>query len=82
MKVIFLLDNNETFAVDPETLQLRQLAPGQSALGLPVSIPNPENPDQPTQGFRPLINYPVNLALPDVEHSSNENAATLDPEPP
>jgi hypothetical protein len=74
MKVVFLLDNNEYVEVAPEKLQIRQIAPGQSALGLEVTVPvrkedgtveNNEDGTPKTQtGFRPFINYAVNLSVP------------------
>lgn len=75
MKILFLLDTNEFVEVEPTKLQLRQIAPGQSALGLEVTVPvrnedgSPKVVDGQTQlqqAFRPLINYPVNLALPEA----------------
>ena len=74
MKVVFLLDNNEYVEVAPEKLQIRQIGPGQSALGLEVTVPvrNPEGElvtneageQVMTTGFRPFINYAVNLTVP------------------
>src|SRR5208283_4278434 len=77
MKVVFLLDNNEYVEVAPEKLQIRQIGPGQSALGLEVTVPvrkedgtteNNEDGTPKTQtGFRPFINYAVNLTVPSPE---------------
>jgi hypothetical protein len=74
MKVVFLLDNNEYVEVAPEKLQIRQIAPGQSALGMEVTVPvrkedgTPETNEDGTPkiqtGFRPFINYAVNLTVP------------------
>lgn len=74
MKVIFLLDNNEYVEVDPEVLQLRQLSPGQSALGLTVTVPATNEDGSPildadgkpaaNLAFRPFINYAVDLVVP------------------
>jgi hypothetical protein len=74
MKVVFLLDNNEYVEVAPEKLQIRQVGPGQSALGIEVTIPlkdkdgNVEIAEDGTNktqsGFRPFINYAVNLSVP------------------
>ena len=76
MKVVFLLDNSEYIEVAPEKLQIRQVGPGQSALGIEVTIPvkgedgTPEtNGDGTTKtqtGFRPFINYAVNLSVPEA----------------
>lgn len=74
MKVIFLLDNNEYVEVAPEKLQIRQIGVGQSALGLEVTVPvraedgtpelNEDGSAKTQTGFRPFINYAVNLAVP------------------
>jgi|SRR5208337_2808608 len=74
MKVIFLLDNNEYVEVDPTNLQLRQLAPGQAALGLNVVVPVRNEDGTPKLGengqpqtavaYRPLVNYAVDLVVP------------------
>jgi hypothetical protein len=74
MKVVFLLDNNEYVEVAPEKLQIRQIAPGQSALGLEVTVPvrkedgttetNEDGTPKTQTGFRPFINYAVNLSVP------------------
>jgi hypothetical protein len=74
MKVVFLLDNNEYVEVAPDKLQVRQLQAGLAALGTEVTVPvngedgKPELDEkgQPkTQsGFRPFINYNVNLRVP------------------
>ena len=74
MKVVFLLDNNEYVEVAPERLQIRQLQSGQSALGLEVTVPlrkedgspdlNEDGSPKTQTGFRPFINYAVNLWQP------------------
>jgi hypothetical protein len=71
MRSLFLLDNSEYVEVAPEKLQIRQLSPNAAALGTEVMIPvngadgKPEkNEDGTTKtqlGFRPFINYAVNL---------------------
>jgi hypothetical protein len=74
MKIIFLLDNNEFLEIDPAKLQLRQISNGQAALGVEVVVPVPGDDGQPKTNedgtvetrpaFRPLINYPVDLSVP------------------
>lgn len=74
MKVLFLLDNNEFVEVAPEKLQIRQISPGQSALGIEVTVPvrkedgtadtNEDGSPKTQVGFRPFINYAVNLSVP------------------
>jgi hypothetical protein len=74
MKVVFLLDNNEYVEVAPERLQIRQIAPGQSALGLEITVPvrneegvatvDADGKPVTQTGFRPFINYAVNLTVP------------------
>lgn len=76
MKVVFLLDNNEYVEVAPERLQIRQVAPGQSALGVEVTVPvrneegvaqtNEDGSPKTQTGFRPFINYAVNLSVPEA----------------
>ena len=76
MKVIFLLDNNEYIDIAPEKLQIRQIAPGQSALGIEVTVPlkkedgtpdlNADGSPKTQTGFRPFINYAVNLTVPEA----------------
>jgi hypothetical protein len=67
MMILFLLDSNEYVAVDPTKLQLRQIAPGQSALGVefqaPLETKDGEEAKFETR-FRPFINYAVNLTIP------------------
>jgi hypothetical protein len=73
MKAIFLLDNNEYVEVEATALQLRQLGPGQAALGLTLTVPlknedgTPQLDDkgQPVTSlaFRPFINYLVDLTV-------------------
>lgn len=75
MKVVFLLDNKEYVELGPETLQIRQIQPGVAALGHEVTVPvngqdgKPELNEDGTQktqkGFRPFINYNVNLSIPE-----------------
>jgi hypothetical protein len=77
MKIVFLLDNNEYVEVAPEKLQIRQIAPGQSALGIEVTVPvrkedgtpetNEDGSAKLQTGFRPFINYAVNLTVPAPE---------------
>src|SRR5271170_1773591 len=74
MKVVFLLDNNEYVEVAPDKLQVRQLQPGLAALGTEVIVPVNDAEGKPeldaegkpkTQvGYRPFINYSVNLRVP------------------
>jgi len=74
MKVLFLLDDDSVVAIGPEKLQIRQLQPGVSALGVEVTIPlngadgkpelNEDGTAKTQQGFRPFINYNVNLSAP------------------
>ena len=74
MKIVFLLDNNEYVEVAPEKLQIRQIAPGQSALGIEVTVPvrkedgtpetNEDGSAKLQTGFRPFINYAVDLTVP------------------
>ena len=76
MKVVFLLDNNEYVEVAPERLQIRQVGPGQSALGVEVTVPlrkedntpdlNEDGSPKTQTGFRPFINYAVNLSVPEA----------------
>ena len=92
MKVVFLLDNNEYVEVAPEKLQIRQLQPGQSALGLEVTVPvrkedgtaelNEDGTPKTQTGFRPFINYAVNLAVPDAAPAVAVPVATQVPEAP
>ncbi len=86
MKVIFLLDNNEYVDVAPEKLQIRQLQPGQSALGIEVTVPvrkedgtpetNEDGSPKTQTGFRPFINYAVNLTVPAPEATAPATPAT------
>lgn len=64
MKIIFLLDNKEFLEVDPSGLQLRQISDGQASLGVEVTVPKDKDTTETQQAFRPLINYPVNLSVP------------------
>ncbi len=74
MKVVFLLDNNEYVEVAPEKLQIRQLSDGLAALGTEVTVPvngadgkpelNEDGTGKTATGFRPFINYNVNLSVP------------------
>lgn len=74
MKVVFLLDNNEYVEVAPEKLQIRQIGDGVAALGIEVTVPlknedgtNSTNEDGSVKtqtGYRPFINYQVNLSIP------------------
>jgi hypothetical protein len=77
MKIVFLLDNSEYVEVAPEKLQIRQIQPGQSALGIEVTVPvrkedgttetNEDGSPKTQTGFRPFINYAVNLTVPAPE---------------
>ena len=85
MKVVFLLDNSEYVEVAPERLQIRQIQPGQSALGVEVVVPlrnedgTPETNEDGTPktqtGFRPFINYAVNLSVPQPAEAKAQPAA-------
>lgn len=85
MRIIFLLDNNEYVEVDPTKLQLRQVSPGQSALGVEVNVPlrNEDGSPQVTEeglpltqvAFRPFVNYPVDLSVPKPEEAPTETPA-------
>lgn len=84
MKIVFLLDNNEYVEVAPEKLQIRQIAPGQSALGIEVTVPvrkedgtvdaNEDGTPKTQNGFRPFINYAVNLTVPTAEATPVDTA--------
>lgn len=90
MKIVFLLDNNEYVEVAPEKLQIRQIQPGQSALGTEVTVPvrkedgtpdtNEDGSPKTQTGFRPFINYAVNLSVPaPVETPPAETAPAASP---
>jgi hypothetical protein len=74
MKVVFLLDNNEYVEVTPDKLQVRQLQPGVAALGMEVNVPvngadgkpelNEDGTPKTQAGYRPFVNYSVNLRAP------------------
>lgn len=74
MKVVFLLDNSEYVEVAPDRLQIRQLSPGVAALGTEVTVPlkkedgspdlNEDGSPKTQVGFRPFINYNVDLSVP------------------
>ena len=74
MKVVFLLDNSEYVEVAPDKLQIRQLSAGVAALGTEVTVPlkkedgtpdlNEDGSPKTQLGFRPFINYNVNLSIP------------------
>jgi hypothetical protein len=66
------LDNNEYVEVTPEALQLRQIEPGQTALGITVPAKDEQGNDVP--GYRPFIHYAVDIAVPKtpVEQTINE----------
>ena len=84
MKVMFLLDNNEYVEIVPEKLQIKQIGAGISALGYEVTVPvtteakepvlNADGSPQTQVGFRPLINYAVNLVVPKVAKSKAKAA--------
>lgn len=88
MKVVFLLDNSEYIEVEPTKLQLRQIDPAQTVLGLDVVVPMRNEDGTPklkadgtaeTQiGFRPIINYATNLIAPGKDLSEDiANLKTL-----
>lgn len=74
MKVLFLLDNKEYIEVAPDKLQIRQIAQGQAALGIEVTVPvtkedgtadtNDDGTPKVQLGFRPFVNYAVDLSVP------------------
>lgn len=74
MKVVFHLDSKEVIELDPAQLQLRQIAPGQSALGVTVAVADPADGNKQVPAFRPFINYKVNLALPEADQKSIRRA--------
>ena len=78
MKIIFLFDqldaegkvvsaNTNPYVVAPENLQMKQLAPGQTGIGLTVSQKNEKGED--VQQFVSIIQFPVNTipALPTLD---------------
>lgn len=85
MKVVFLLDNNEYVELAPEKLQIRQTGSGVSSLGYEVTVPvrdekgevklNAEGKPETQTGFRPFVNYAVNLYVPGT--SLQEEIKTL-----
>jgi hypothetical protein len=87
MKVVFLLDNNEYVEVAPERLQIRQISPGQSALGTEVTVPVRKEDGTPETdadgspklqtGFRPFINYAVNLSVPEAAPAAQPEARAV-----
>jgi hypothetical protein len=91
MKIVFLLDNNEYVEVAPEKLQIRQIAPGQSALGIEVTVPvrkedgtpetNEDGSAKLQTGFRPFINYAVDLTVPAPAAPAAAPAAEEKPAP-
>jgi|SRR5579863_4386211 len=86
MKIVFLLDNSEYVEVAPEKLQIRQIQPGQSALGIEVTVPvrkedgtpetNEDGSPKIQTGFRPFINYAVNLTVPAPAEAAPAATAT------
>ena len=84
MKVVFLLDNNEYIEVAPERLQIRQIAPGQSSLGVEATVTlrkedgtpetNEDGSPKMQVGFRPFVNYAVNLSVPAPAEAPKEAA--------
>ncbi len=58
MKIIFVLDDQTIIVSSPEELQLRQLSPYLAGLVLPAG-----KNEQGEELLRPLITYPVVLAL-------------------
>ncbi len=63
MKFLMLLDNNEYVVLDPEQLELRQIADGKAAIGVTVQVPVEGKEGETQPAFRPFIEYPVNLSL-------------------
>lgn len=88
MRIAFMLDNNEYVDVAPEQLQFRQLQEGLAALGIELVIPicrrckstdlDEHAPNVEEVGFRPLINYGVNLSIPSIA----ETTYSKEPLPP
>lgn len=85
MKILFLFDNGEFVEADPTSLQLRQISPGNAALGIQVVVPVRNEDGTPSvvdgvaqtqPAFRPFINYPVNLALPSLPPDQVDEATT------
>jgi hypothetical protein len=91
MKIVFLLDNNEYVDVAPEKLQIRQIQPGQSALGIEVTVPirkedgtvdaNEDGTPKTQTGFRPFINYAVDLTVPAAPAADAAAPALAQPAP-
>jgi hypothetical protein len=91
MKIVFLLDNNEYVEVSPEKLQIRQIQPGQSALGIEVTVPvrkedgtpatNEDGSAKMQTGFRPFINYAVNLTVPAPAEAAPATPAAQEEKP-
>jgi|SRR5271166_2146060 len=89
MKVVFLLDNKEYIEVSPDKLQIRQIAPGQAALGTEVTVPvnkedgtpdlNPDGTPKTQVGFRPFINYAVDLSVPKPAEVPAPTAVAVEP---
>ena len=92
MKIIFLLDNSEFVEVAPEKLQIRQLQPGIAALGTEITVPvlkedktpdlNDDGTPKMQSGFRPFINYGVNLTVPQPAATVDGREPALAPEAP
>jgi hypothetical protein len=87
MRIVFVLDNNEYVDAAPEQLQFRQLQEGLAALGIEVVIPIrrkcestdlDEHAPNVEVGFRPLINYGVNLSIPSITTTTH----SMEPLPP
>jgi hypothetical protein len=91
MKIVFLLDNSEYVEVAPEKLQIRQIQPDQSALGIEVTVPirkedgtidtNEDGSPKTQTGFRPFINYAVNLTVPKTAEAAAPEAAPQESTP-
>src|SRR5271157_1449228 len=89
MKVVFLLDNAEYVEVAPEKLQIRQLSDGLAALGTEVTVPvkkedgtvetNEDGTPKTQVGFRPFINYSVNLTVPKAPEPTTVAPVTATP---
>jgi len=71
MKIIFVLDDQTVIVSTPEELQLRQIQPDLAALVLPAGQ-NENGEDL----FRPLITYPVVLAVAPPKSVEPEEVAT------
>lgn len=88
MKIVFLLDNSEYVEVAPDKLQIRQLSDGLAALGTEVIVPvkneagevelDSDGKPKTQVGFRPFINYQVNLSVPKPAEATPVVAAPVE----